>query len=84
MTGSRTTPHPGATLTEPAVLAGLLGDLPATYITCLLDGPEPSDEVVALLQSEHWRLAEMDTGHWPMFSQPREPARILSRSVMDS
>ncbi|MGW7594742.1 alpha/beta hydrolase, partial [Streptomyces rubiginosohelvolus] len=26
---------------------------------------------------EHWRLVEMDTGHWPMFSQPRELARIL-------
>ncbi|SNT63364.1 hypothetical protein SAMN05421812_11574 [Asanoa hainanensis] len=24
-----------------------------------------------------WRLVTMDTGHWPMFSQPRELARIL-------
>lgn len=30
------TPHPGATLTEPAVLARPLGELPATYIKCLL------------------------------------------------
>ncbi|MFF1418473.1 alpha/beta fold hydrolase [Streptomyces sp. NPDC058280] len=71
------TPHPGATLTEPAVLARPLGELPATYIKCLLDGAEPSDEVAELLTSEHWRLVEMDTGHWPMFSQPRELARIL-------
>ena len=41
------TPHPGATLTEPAVLTRPLGDLPATYIKCLLDGAEPSDEVAA-------------------------------------
>ncbi|MBU3865652.1 alpha/beta hydrolase [Streptomyces sp. 4503] len=71
------TPHPGATLSEPAVLARPLGGLPATYIKCLLDGPEPTDDVAELLKSEHWRLVEMDTGHWPMFSQPRELARIL-------
>jgi pimeloyl-ACP methyl ester carboxylesterase len=74
-------PHPGATLTEPAVLARPLGELPATYIKCLLDGPEPSDDVAKLLTSEHWRLVEMNTGHWPMFSQPRELARILHEST---
>ncbi|MZE79633.1 alpha/beta fold hydrolase [Streptomyces xinghaiensis] len=70
-------PHPGATLTEPAVLARPLGELPATYIKCLLDWPEPSPDVAELLKSERWRLVTMDTGHWPMFSQPRELARIL-------
>ncbi len=71
------TPHPGATLSEPAVLERPLGGLPATYIKCLLDGDEPTGDVAQLLKSEHWRLVEMDTGHWPMFSQPRELARIL-------
>jgi hypothetical protein len=71
------TPHPGATLTEPAVLARPLGELPATYIKCLLDGAEPNDDVAKLLTSEHWRLVEMNTGHWPMFSQPYELARII-------
>ncbi|MGW2346426.1 alpha/beta fold hydrolase [Streptomyces sp. NPDC001661] len=71
------TPHPGATLTEPALLAGPLGELPATYIQCLLDGAELDDDVAELLNSTHWRLARMDTGHWPMFSQPRELAQIL-------
>ncbi|MFE5935463.1 alpha/beta fold hydrolase [Streptomyces sp. NPDC056470] len=71
------TPHPGATLTEPAELARPLGELPATYVKCLLDGAEPNDDVAALLRTERWRLVRMDTGHWPMFSQPRELARIL-------
>ncbi|MFE9774708.1 alpha/beta fold hydrolase [Streptomyces sp. NPDC005931] len=35
------TPHPGATLTEPAVLGRQLGELPATCVTCLLDGEKP-------------------------------------------
>ncbi|MGI5211378.1 alpha/beta fold hydrolase [Plantactinospora sp. CA-290183] len=73
----KSTPHPGATLTEPAVLTRPLGELPATYVKCLLDGDEPGDTVAGLLTSEHWRLVRMDTGHWPMFSQPRELARIL-------
>ncbi|MFD3521932.1 alpha/beta fold hydrolase [Streptomyces sp. NPDC058653] len=71
------TPHPGATLTGPARLERPLGDLPATYIKCLLDWPELSPDVAALMKSDTWRLVEMDTGHWPMFSQPRELARIL-------
>ncbi|MEU5214262.1 alpha/beta fold hydrolase [Streptomyces sp. NPDC020742] len=71
------TPHPGATLTEPAVLTRPLDGLPATYVKCLLDGPDPGEDVAALLAGERWRLVEMDTGHWPMFSRPRELAGIL-------
>ncbi len=75
------TPHPGATLTEPAVLERPLSDLPATYVKCTLGDPEPSEDVAKLLLSEHWRLVEMDTGHWPMFSQPRELAQVLLDTV---
>ncbi|MEW1692196.1 alpha/beta fold hydrolase [Streptomyces sp. NPDC091265] len=72
------TPHPGASLSDPAVLSGSLGDLPATYVKCLLDGPEPADDVAALLKSEQWELVTMDTGHWPMYSRPQDLARILN------
>ena len=78
------TPHPGATLTEPAVLARPLADLPATYVKCLLDGdelPTPADELVA---SGRWELVRMETGHWPMFSRPRELARILDELTVRS
>jgi pimeloyl-ACP methyl ester carboxylesterase len=75
------TPHPGATLTEPAVLERSIGELPVTYIKCLLDSPEPSGTVAQLLSSERWRLITMDTGHWPMFSQPSELARTLLDTV---
>ncbi|MFJ7156457.1 alpha/beta fold hydrolase [Streptomyces sp. NPDC101118] len=71
------TPHPGATLTEPAVLGRPLGDLPALYVKCLLDGAEPGPDAAALLKHDTWRLAELDTGHWPMFSQPHELSRLL-------
>ncbi|GII79081.1 esterase [Sphaerisporangium rufum] len=75
------TPHPGATLTEPAVLAGPLDELPATYIQCRPAGGEEREDVTDWLPGEHWGLVEMDTGHWPMFSQPRELAQILLESA---
>lgn len=78
------TPHPGATLTEPAVMARPLDELPGTYIKCLLDGDEPWGAAAELLKSDRWELVTMDTGHWPMFSQPRELARILHESVTGS
>ncbi|MGW2279575.1 alpha/beta fold hydrolase [Streptomyces sp. NPDC001770] len=78
------TPHPGATLTEPAELTRPLGELPATYVKCLLDGAEPNGDVAELLKSDRWRLVEMETGHWPMFSQPRELARVLAEAPVPS
>ncbi|WP_329044400.1 alpha/beta fold hydrolase [Amycolatopsis sp. NBC_01488] len=75
------TPHPAASLTEPAEVSGSLGEIPATYIKCLLDGETPSPDVVKLLESERWELVEMDTGRWPMFSQPAELARVLVEAV---
>ncbi|MEV4738832.1 alpha/beta hydrolase [Streptomyces sp. NPDC049555] len=78
------TPHPGASLTEPAVMARPLGELPATYIHCLLDDAALGEDVALLLATgTRWRLVEMDTGHWPMFSRPRELARILLDAAGD-
>jgi pimeloyl-ACP methyl ester carboxylesterase len=71
------TPHPGATLTEPAMVTRPLSELPATYVKCLLDGDEPMPAVAELLKSDSWELVELDTGHWPMFSQPQALARLL-------
>ncbi|MET7572838.1 alpha/beta fold hydrolase [Streptomyces sp. NPDC005492] len=78
------TPHPGATLTEPAILTRPLGELPATYVKCLLDGDELMDPVGELVDSGRWELVRMDTGHWPMFSRPRELARVLADSAARS
>jgi pimeloyl-ACP methyl ester carboxylesterase len=71
------TPHPGASLLEPAVLEGPLDGLPVTYVKCLLDDVDPMPDVAKLLENESWELVRMDTGHWPMFSQPQELIRVL-------
>lgn len=47
------------------------------------DDTEPDDDVAELLNSKRWRLAKMDTGHWPMFSQPRELAQILLNAAVE-
>ena len=71
------TPHPGASLVEPAVMAQSVGELPATYISCVIDGGELDEDLAELIARANWTLAEMDTGHWPMFSRPGELAQIL-------
>ncbi|MEV6835662.1 alpha/beta fold hydrolase [Streptomyces sp. NPDC051133] len=75
------TPHPAATLTEPAVLKRPLGELPATYVKCVLDGRDPLPAVTEALRGGRWELVELRTGHWPMFSTPRELARILNEAA---
>jgi len=80
---ARSTPHPGASLTETAVLKRPAAELPATYIKCLLDGPEPYDVVAEAIKGGNWRLVTLDTGHWPMFSQPHELAEILIEAAAE-
>ncbi|MEO7059238.1 MAG: alpha/beta hydrolase [Lapillicoccus sp.] len=74
-------PHPGATLTDVVHLEGDLGAglaaVPTTYVKCLLDGPDPADEVRELLASPQWSLVELETGHWPMWSAPADLSRVL-------
>ena len=75
---SRSTPHPGRAITEPAVLTRPITELPTTYIKCLMDGATPSSDVAKHLESPAWDLVDLPTGHWPMFSQPTALAKILS------
>lgn len=78
MVVERSTPHPGRAISEPARLVRPVSELPTTYLKCLMDGAEPSSEVKELLKSPHWELVELNTGHWPMFSQPTELAKALN------
>ncbi|MEU2060312.1 alpha/beta hydrolase [Streptomyces sp. NPDC013455] len=75
------TPHPGDTLTEPAVLTSPLRDIPTTYVRCLRNPAALGADVTALLGRGQWRLVELETGHWPMFSRPHELAEVLLREA---
>ncbi len=78
------TPHPGATLTEPARLSHPAGGLPATYVKCLLDGDEPPAPAAEPLAAGRWRMVRLETGHWPMLSAPAELARVLLEAAEES
>jgi pimeloyl-ACP methyl ester carboxylesterase len=75
---ARSTPHPGRAISEPADLVRPIADLPTTYIKCLMDGAEPVPVIRKHLESPHWSLVELNTGHWPMFSRPGELTKILA------
>ncbi|MEU4289281.1 alpha/beta hydrolase [Kribbella sp. NPDC026596] len=77
---SRSTPHPGRAISEPAATAHPITELPTTYIKCLMDGATPSSDVAEHLKSPSWELVELPTGHWPMFSQPAALAKILGNA----
>ena len=77
----RGTPHPGPSISEPATLVRPISELPTTYLKCLMDGAQPSANVQELLKSPSWELAELPTGHWPMFSQPTALAKLLLDSA---
>jgi pimeloyl-ACP methyl ester carboxylesterase len=75
------TPHPGLAISEPAQLVRPISELPTTYIKCLMDGAEPTSNVRELLKSPTWDLVRLPTGHWPMFSQPSDLAKVLLQVV---
>ena len=81
----RATPQPFGTYTQSLRLSNAARDaLQKVLISCSY----PLDEVRALIDSGHpwfselagpeWQLLELRTGHWPMFSRPRDLAELLA------
>jgi pimeloyl-ACP methyl ester carboxylesterase len=77
----RFVPHPGRTVSEPAVLARPLAEQPATYIAAALGSHAESEEVVAMRDEPNWTFRTIDTGHWPMVSAPDELVELLDEAV---
>lgn len=42
------------------------------------------DQVPGLARARHVSFADIDSGHWPMFTRPAELARILAAAADDS
>lgn len=82
---ARAVPQPAAVVREPVVLLDeRRRDVPATLIACSI----PAATVQELAQRGHpmfsevahcsdFAFVELPTGHWPMFSRPRELAQLL-------
>lgn len=83
-------PQPLPTLTQPLRLSGAVAELPTTGVLCTANGSSIAvvEAMVGLGDPAFRRLAdpgvtffELDTGHWPMLSAPRELVDVLFRAV---
>ena len=67
--------HPGRTVSEPVVLERPLARQRATYIACSF---EISDDVEAMRGEPTWTFHRLQTGHWPMVSDPEGLVALLA------
>jgi pimeloyl-ACP methyl ester carboxylesterase len=80
----RAVPHPARVATTPVrVRDPRRFDVPVTAICCSL----PSEVLRTMTDQLHTELGQMDvtyldlpTGHWPMFSRPRELAELIAQA----
>jgi pimeloyl-ACP methyl ester carboxylesterase len=78
---ARSTPHPFASFAQPIHRTGRLA-MPLALVTCSF----PLDQVRAMIAAGHPYFAELassevrelPTSHWPMFSEPKRLAALLS------
>jgi pimeloyl-ACP methyl ester carboxylesterase len=70
--------HPGRTISEPAALARPLAGQRATYIACTMGGHWRSGEVAAMREEPTWAFRTLETGHWPMVSDPEGLVALLA------
>src|SRR4029077_1505331 len=86
---SRATPHPYATFTSRLRLLGdrdervrrvaILCSEGGMSVAALRELIEQNDPRAAVFAADDWKLHELPTGHWAMFSAPRPLAELLSR-----
>jgi pimeloyl-ACP methyl ester carboxylesterase len=81
----RATDQPYGTVTQPVRLKNPARDaVPKTAIWCSLTIAEVEGlmaeypAVTSELAKPGWQVLELPTGHWPMFSRPRELAELLA------
>jgi hypothetical protein len=89
MLDQRATPHPYATMTSRVRLAhGRPPDVRRAAIFCTAGGIDAAsvrelvadgDPRAAIFSDDDWKLHDLPTGHWAMFSLPGPLADLLHR-----
>ncbi|TQK42528.1 alpha/beta hydrolase family protein [Streptomyces sp. SLBN-118] len=83
-------PQPRGTLTQPLRLSDAVAGLPTTGVLCTANGSSIAmveglvglgDPRLQALTDPRVTFFELDTGHWPMLSTPRELADVLLRAA---
>ncbi|NKZ08660.1 alpha/beta fold hydrolase [Actinomadura latina] len=83
----RGTPQPFGTATQPAARPDPLPATPRTLIATTIPLAavkrmgEDGHPVFAAMTGPGWTYRELPTGHWPMFSRPRELAALLAEAA---
>jgi pimeloyl-ACP methyl ester carboxylesterase len=83
----RATPQPFGTATQPAARPDPLPETPRTLIATTIplaavrEMGEAGHPVFAGMTGPGWTYRELPTGHWPMFSRPRELAALLAEAA---
>ncbi|MER7546805.1 alpha/beta fold hydrolase [Spirillospora sp. NPDC127506] len=83
----RGTPQPAGTATQPAARPDPLPETPRTLIATTIpiaavrEMGAAGHPVFAAMTGPGWTYRELPTGHWPMFSKPRELAALLAEAA---
>lgn len=78
----RATPHPFGTYTNPVTLPGDPAGAPEVVLVACHDMRRLFVEAKPMMErmtDPNWRRFDLETGHWPMLSQPAELAEVLAR-----
>jgi pimeloyl-ACP methyl ester carboxylesterase len=83
MLRARSTPHPLASVTQPVTERATSADLPTVLIACTY----PMDQIEQMMAVGHpffagltrARIIPINTGHWPMLSEPK----VLAATIAD-
>lgn len=76
------TPHPFGTWSNPVTLPGEPAGAPEVVLIACQDTRRLFVEAKSLMEQltdPSWRRFDLETGHWPMLSQPAELAEVLVR-----
>lgn len=80
----RFTPHPGATITNPARLTTPVSAQPSTYVALSLHGgPAEAWEQAPKVAKDapEWRRRHLRSGHWPMISIPEATSDLIAEEI---
>jgi hypothetical protein len=55
----------------------------AKYIACTMGGHWRSGEVVAMREEPTWTFCTLETGHWPMVSDPGGLVALLDETASE-
>lgn len=78
------TPHPGSTVTDRAVMKSPIEAQPTTYIAMSAESEDAAwkDAPEIAREARGWRRLYIQSGHWPMVSNPDATLALIEQEVL--